>query len=71
MDDNILQQVGHFIGQTRAEVLELTDGNIEKAVELLRDDLVVKQDVIRDALSVLDDSVGDRLRDVSIDQAKQ
>ena len=36
MDDKLLEQVGHFIGQTRAEVLSLTDERIAEAADHLK-----------------------------------
>jgi len=63
MDDKLLQQVGHFIGQTRAEVLNLTDDKLEKAVELVRSDIIDKHGVVLDYVKELNNKLADDLGD--------
>jgi len=63
MDDKLLQQVGHFIGQTRAEVLTLTDDKLEKAVELVRSDIIDKHGVVIDYVKELNDKLADDMGD--------
>jgi hypothetical protein len=69
MDDKLLQQIGHFIGQTRAEVLTLSDDRLEKAVELLREDITRRQDeLLVQVGKVADqsfDEVNDKLHDLT------
>ena len=69
MDDKLLQQVGHFIGQTRAEVLALTDHRLEKAVEAVREDIVRRQDeLLTEVGKVADqsfDDVTDKIHDLT------
>ena len=69
MDDKLLQQVGHFIGQTRAEVLALTDHRLERAVEEVREDIVRRQDeLLIEVGKVADqsfDDVTDKIHDLT------
>ena len=75
MDDKLLEQVGHFIGQTRAEVLTLTDDRIEKAIELVQADTAEKQqraiDDIADLNKKLVDSVNDSKHDMTAQHVAQ
>jgi len=63
MDDKLLEQVGHFIGQTRAEVLALTDHRLEKAVELVHADTAKKQEQAFEEVEELNKSLVDEMND--------
>ncbi len=63
MEDKLLQQIGRFVGQNRAEVLTLTDAKLEKAVEMIQSDMTQLQgEILRRCIEV-DDAVTDRFND--------
>ena len=71
MDDKLLEQIGHFVGQTRAEVLAITDDRIDKAVELVHADTVKKQEQAFEEVEELNKSLVDELNDTLKAQTTQ
>lgn len=75
MEDKQLEQIGHFIGKTRAEVLVITDNKIKSAIEALQEDTALKQQKAIDGIGELNkelvDSVNDSKANLTSEHVKE